>query len=153
MELFDTYKLVTQAKEQCVQMGIEFAIAKSEQSPNYTWNEFGPPSQTIRWCCSVHKTSPQILLLRRLTQNPSFRGMAFTGIRGDESTSRSQYEDISFGSKHKGQYSFHTILDWSSAEVFLHIFINNLLLNETYKKGNSRAGCLEIGRASCRERV
>ena len=142
MELFDTYKLVTQAKEQCVQMGIEFAIAKSEQSPNYTWNEFGPPSQTIRWCCSVHKTSPQILLLRRLTQNPSFRGMAFTGIRGDESTLRSQYEDISFGSKHKGQYSFHTILDWSSAEVFLHIFINNLLLNETYKKGNSRAGCL-----------
>ena len=96
----------------------------------------------MRWCCSVHKTAPQILALRELTGNPSFRGMAFTGIRGDESVSRSQYDDITYGRKHKGQYSFHAILEWSSAEVFLYIYDNKLLLNETYKKGNSRAGCL-----------
>lgn len=142
MEFCDTYRLVAQLKEQCVRAGIEFLVAKSEQKPEYTWNEFGPPSQTMRWCCSVHKTSPQIILLRKLTQNPAFRGMAFTGIRGDESASRSQYDEVSFGIKHKGQYSCHAILDWSSAEVFLHIYANSLLLNDTYKKGNSRAGCL-----------
>lgn len=142
MEFVDTYHLVEQVKEQCEQAGIEFLIAKSEQSPEYTWNEFGPPAQTMRWCCSVHKTSPQILLLRKIMQKSAFRGMAFTGVRGDESASRSQYDEVSFGSKHKGQYSCHVILDWSSAEVFLHIFSNNLLLNETYKEGNSRAGCL-----------
>ena len=142
MEFSDTYSLVEKQKAICEKEGIKFVISKSEQTPEYTWNQFGPPAQTIRWCCSVHKTSPQILLLRQILSKPSFRGMAFTGIRGDESVSRGQYDDVSFGEKHKGQYSCHAILHWSSAEVFLYIFGNKLLLNETYKKGNSRAGCL-----------
>lgn len=142
MEFSDTYLLVEKQKVICEKEGIKFVISKSEQTPEYTWNQFGPPAQTIRWCCSVHKTSPQILLLRQILSKPSFRGMAFTGIRGDESASRGQYDDVSFGEKHKGQYSCHAILHWSSAEVFLYIFGNRLLLNETYKKGNSRAGCL-----------
>lgn len=142
MEFSDTYSLVEKQKVICEKEGIKFVVSKSEQTPEYTWNQFGPPAQTIRWCCSVHKTSPQILLLRQILSKPSFRGMAFTGIRGDESASRGQYDDVSFGEKHKGQYSCHAILHWSSAEVFLYIFGNKLLLNETYKKGNSRAGCL-----------
>lgn len=142
MEFSDTYSLVEKQKVICEKEGIKFVVSKSEQTPEYTWNQFGPPAQTIRWCCSVHKTSPQILLLRQMLSKPSFRGMAFTGIRGDESVSRGQYDDVSFGEKHKGQYSCHAILHWSSAEVFLYIFGNKLLLNETYKKGNSRAGCL-----------
>ena len=142
MEFSDTYDLVGKQKEICAKENIRFITAKSEQTPEYTWREFGTPSQTMRWCCSVHKTAPQILALRELTGNPSFRGMAFTGIRGDESVSRSQYDDITYGGKHKGQYSFHAILEWSSAEVFLYIYDNKLPLNETYKKGNSRAGCL-----------
>lgn len=142
MEFSDTYSLVEKQKVICEKEGIKFVVSKSEQTPEYTWNQFGPPAQTIRWCCSVHKTSPQILLLRQMLSKPSFRGMAFTGIRGDESVSRGQYDDVSFGEKHKGQYSCHAILHWSSAEVFLYIFGNRLLLNETYKKGNSRAGCL-----------
>ena len=142
MEFSDTYLLVEKQKVICEKEGIKFVISKSEQTPEYTWNQFGPPAQTIRWCCSVHKTSPQILLLRQMLSKPSFSGMAFTGIRGDESVSRGQYDDVSFGEKHKGQYSCHAILHWSSAEVFLYIFGNRLLLNETYKKGNSRAGCL-----------
>ena len=142
MEFSDTYSLVEKQKVICEKEGIKFVVSKSEQTPEYTWNQFGPPAQTIRWCCSVHKTSPQILLLRQILSKPSFRGMAFTGIRGDESVSRGQYDDVSFGEKHKGQYSCHAILHWSSAEVFLYIFGNRLLLNETYKKGNSRAGCL-----------
>ena len=77
-----------------------------------------------------------------MTENAQFRGMAFTGIRGDESISRSEYEDVSLGEKVKGQYSCHPILEWNSAELFLYIYEQNLILNETYKKGNSRAGCL-----------
>lgn len=142
MEFSDTYSLVEKQKTICEKEGIKFVVSKSEQAPEYTWNQFGPPAQTIRWCCSVHKTSPQILLLRQMLSKPSFRGMAFTGIRGDESVSRGQYDDVSFGEKHKGQYSCHAILHWNSAEVFIYIFKNRLLLNETYKKGNSRAGCL-----------
>ncbi len=142
MEFPDTYNVINQVKQICEKDGIRFLKAKSKYSPTDTWREFGPPAQTMRWCCSVHKTTPQILLLRGVTGNPHFRGMAFTGIRGDESISRSEYEDVSLGEKVKGQYSCHPILEWNSAELFLYIYEQNLILNETYKKGNSRAGCL-----------
>ena len=34
------------------------------------------------------------------------------------------------------------ILDWSSAEIWLYIYTHKLPINEAYKKGNARAGCL-----------
>lgn len=142
MEFPDTYRVVAQIKDKCVNNGIEFLRSKCEFEPEYTWSKFGPPAQTMRWCCSVHKTAPQIILLREYTNNPHFRGMAFTGIRGDESASRSEYDDVSLGEKIRGQYSCHPILEWNSAELFLYIYERNLIINDAYKKGNSRAGCL-----------
>lgn len=142
MEFPDTYELVDKIKVICHENGIDFRTAKSELNPIETWNTFGPPSQTIRWCCSVHKTTPQVLFLRKYLKNPQFRGMAFTGIRGDESASRSEYSDVSMGEKIRGQYSCHPILDWNSAELFNYIFENKLMFNNAYKSGNSRAGCL-----------
>lgn len=142
MEFPDTYKVIEKLEGICSYEGIDFLRAKCELEPEYTWTKFGPPAQTMRWCCSVHKTAPQILLLRKYTENPNFRGMAFTGIRGDESASRSEYEDVSHGEKVRGQDSCHPILEWNSAELFLYIFDRNLILNDAYKKGNSRAGCL-----------
>ena len=142
MEFPDTYKVIEQIKEKCQDAGIEFLRAESDLKPEYTWRQFGPPAQTMRWCCSVHKTAPQINLLREYTGNPHFRGMAFTGIRGDESISRSEYEDVSLGEKVRGQYSCHPMLEWNSAELFSYIYERELLINEAYKKGNSRAGCL-----------
>lgn len=142
MEFPDTYDVVDKVEEWCGSENIEFLRSRSKFSPEDTWHIFGPPAQTIRWCCSVHKSTPQILLLRRLTNNSRFRGLAFTGVRGDESASRSEYEDVSMGEKIKGQYSCHPILEWNTAELFLYIYENDLILNEAYKKGNSRAGCL-----------
>lgn len=63
-------------------------------------------------------------------------------MRGDESASRSEYKDVSLGEKVKGQYSCHPILEWGSAELFTYIYARDLIINEAYKKGNSRAGCL-----------
>ncbi len=142
MEFPDTYKVVEKIKLFCKEEKIEFLQSKADFEPEYTWKKFGPPAQTIRWCCSVHKTAPQINLLRKYTNNPKFKGMAFTGIRGDESASRSEYEGVSYGEKVKGQYSCHSILEWNSAELFLYIYSRNLIINEAYKKGNSRVGCL-----------
>jgi len=142
MEFPDTYDVVNRIEQWCACENIEFLRSKSKFSPKYTWNQFGPPAQTVRWCCSVHKSTPQILHLRAITNNPQFRGLAFTGVRGDESISRSEYDDISFGKKIEGQYSCHPILEWNTAELYLYIYENNLLINEAYKKGNSRAGCL-----------
>ena len=86
--------------------------------------------------------------MRETTGLSNFRGMAFIGIRASESLSRSQYKYISLGKKHKGQFSCNPILDWNSAELYSYIFYRDLCLNETYKKGNRRAGCLVCPKAA-----
>lgn len=150
MEFPDTYKVVDEIEKICTDNDIQFLRAQSKLIPSQTWRTFGPPATTNRWCCSVHKTSPQINLLRQVTGKYDFTGMAFTGIRAEESLSRSEYDSISDGKKHSGQMSCHGILNWSSAELFLYIYSRGLVLNEAYKKGNSRAGCLVCPNSSGR---
>lgn len=148
MEFPDTYLAVEETKQFCAQNEIDFITAKSHFSPDYSWSQFGPPATVHRWCCSVHKTSPQIIALRNILNKSDFTGMAFIGVRASESASRQDYDDISLGKKHKGQYSFNPILEWNSAELYAYIFYRELTLNETYKKGNRRAGCLVCPRAA-----
>ncbi len=142
MEFPDTYDAVELEKKRCEELGIQFYKASSKFSPMDSWRIFGPPSTTIRWCCSVHKTAPQLLKLREIVGKDDFREMAFVGVRGDESVRRSTYSYISRGTKHRGQYSCNPILEWNSAEVYLYLYINDLWVNRAYLKGNSRAGCL-----------
>ena len=148
MEFPDTYKTVDAIKLLCKEQDIEFITAKSHYSPDYTWSQFGPPATVHRWCCSVHKTSPQIIALRDALGKADFTGMAFIGIRASESLSRSEYDYVSLGEKHKGQYSCNPILEWNSAELYCYTYMQNLYLNEAYKKGNRRAGCLVCPRAA-----
>ncbi len=147
MEFPDTYRTVDLIREECALKGIEFITSKSHFSPDYTWEQFGPPATVNRWCCSVHKTSPQIIALRKVLNMQNFTGMAFIGVRASESLSRSEYDYISLGEKHKGQYSCNPILEWNSAELYAYMFMRGLYLNEAYKKGNRRAGCLVCPRA------
>lgn len=142
MEFPDTYDTVGIIEKECHHQGIEFIRAKSDLNPHCTWKQFGSPSKVTRWCCSVHKTSPQILALRNNLGKIDFTGMAFVGVRASESASRSEYDYISLGEKHKGQYSCNPILEWNAAELYLYVYSENLHLNEAYKKGNNRAGCL-----------
>lgn len=142
MENEDTYAFVRQIQEYCRTEGINFNTVSSQLDINKSWSTFGYPSSKLRWCCSVHKTTPQILFLRNELNKMDFKGMAFVGIRRDESLTRAKYDTISEGEKHEGQYSFNVIDEWNSAELFLYTYANNLMINESYKKGNARVGCL-----------
>lgn len=142
MEFPDTYKLVEQVKKECEGDEIPFYVSHSHFKPCESWKLFGPPARVLRWCCNVHKSAPQTLKLREITGKNDYVGMDFVGVRKHESVSRSEYEYENFGKKQKGQYSHNSILEWTSAEVWLYIFSHNLPVNEAYKKGNSRAGCL-----------
>jgi phosphoadenosine phosphosulfate reductase len=148
MEFPDTYETVDYIEEFCNKNGIDFIRAHSQYKPEETWKRFGPPATVNRWCCSVHKTAPQILALRKITGKANFTGMAFVGVRASESLSRSGYEYVSVGEKHKGQYSCNPILEWNSAELYLYIYSENLYINKAYTKGNRRAGCLVCPRAA-----
>lgn len=142
MEFPDTYKIVDAVEKQCRAENIEFYRAESELLPADTWELFGPPSKTLRWCCSVHKAAPQTLKIREILGKPNFVGADFVGVRAQESLRRAEYDVENIGRKQRGQYSHNSILEWSSAEIWLYIFAHDLPINAAYKKGNSRAGCL-----------
>ena len=126
----------------CEQEEIPFYIAKSHFDPKQSWKLFGPPSRVLRWCCSVHKSTPQTLKLREITGTDDYAGLAFVGVRAQESATRAEYEYENYGKKQKGQYSHNSILEWTSAEIWLYIYANNILINEAYKKGSARVGCI-----------
>lgn len=142
MEFPDTYETVEVTRKQCEQEGTPFYTAKSHFDPKDSWQIFGPPARVLRWCCSVHKSTPQTLKMREITGKDNYIGLDFVGVRGSESLTRSKYDYENFGKKQKGQYSYNPILEWTSAEIWIYIISNNLHINEAYKKGNSRAGCL-----------
>lgn len=142
MEFPDTYKLVDIVEQQCREEGIAFYRAASHLDPEDSWRTFGPPSTALRWCCSVHKSTPQTLKIREILGKTDYIGADFVGVRAEESLKRSEYEFESYGKKQKGQHSQNPILDWTSAEIWLYIFSRTLAINNAYKKGNTRAGCL-----------
>lgn len=142
MEFPDTYKIVDEVEKICANEGIEFYRAASKMLPEESWKLFGPPATVLRWCCSVHKSAPQTLKIREILGKSDFIGADFVGVRAQESVKRSGYEVENIGKKQRGQYSHNSILEWSSAEIWLYIFMHNLPINDCYKKGSSRAGCL-----------
>lgn len=58
MEFPDTYKAVEETKKQCEADDIPFYMARSHFDPKESWELFGPPARVLRWCCSVHKSTP-----------------------------------------------------------------------------------------------
>ncbi|MDR1321233.1 MAG: phosphoadenosine phosphosulfate reductase family protein [Gracilibacteraceae bacterium] len=142
MEFPDTYEVIDKVELQCHIEEIEFYRAVSHLKPEESWRLFGPPSRVLRWCCSVHKSAPQTLKLREVLGKNHYVGMDYVGVRAYESATRADYDYENYGKKQKGQYSHNSILEWSSAEIWMYIYAHNLAINKAYIKGNSRAGCL-----------
>jgi phosphoadenosine phosphosulfate reductase len=142
MEFPDTYDVVALTEQQCKAEGITFERAESHLKPQQSWEMFGPPSRTLRWCCHVHKSAPQTFKLREITKKSDYTGLAFVGIRAYESATRSEYDFFNDGKKIKGQFSHNSILEWTSAEIWLYLYANKITLNEAYRKGSARVGCL-----------
>ena len=140
MELDDTLQAVELAKERW--NDLDWHTAKSHLNASDSWNKIGPPAEKMRWCCSVHKTAPQVLLIKELVGKESFKTLVFVGVRAEESDSRATYEMVSDSKKHIMQTSCCPILDWNTSELFLYMFANNLLFNTAYRKGLTRAGCV-----------
>lgn len=142
MEFPTTLTLAKEVKQYCEDEGISFYEAKADFPATQSWDQFGPPARKVRWCCTVHKTAPVINKLCEIYGLDKLHAMMITGVRGDESPARSDYDELSFGKKLAGQYSYHPILDWSSAEVYLHIYGQHLPMNGAYKYGFNRVGCI-----------
>jgi phosphoadenosine phosphosulfate reductase len=140
MELPATYRVWEEIQSRYE--GRPFLKVSAKTSALENWRLFGPPSQALRWCCSVHKSTPAILALKERLGKRSIKTLAFVGVRGEESQRRSEYEDIGDGLKSQSQVNAMPILAWSAHELWLYIFEHDLVLNEAYRKGLPRVGCL-----------
>lgn len=117
MELSDTLKTFVDAQKHWP--GVRFKEAKCHMDMEESWNEFGPPASKLRWCCSVRKSVPTLMLLSELTGKDT-KAVVFDGVRAEESLRRSKYTEVGEGVKNIQQVNCHAILKWSSAEIFVY---------------------------------
>ena len=149
MELPATYRVWEEVQSRYE--GRPFLKVSAKTTALENWRLFGPPSQALRWCCSVHKSTPAILALKERLGKRSIRTLVFVGVRGEESQRRSEYDDIGDGLKSQSQVNAMPIWPWSAHELWLYIFEHDLILNEAYRKGLPRVGCLMCPMATDRQ--
>lgn len=101
---------------------------------------FGPPSRTLRWCCTIFKTGFIGDKIKR-TFGEQKKVLTFYGIRRSESTSRSNYERSSVGKKISTQLVASPIIDWMDYDIWLYMMTTKIDFNEAYRLGYSRVGC------------
>lgn len=101
---------------------------------------FGPPSRTLRWCCTIFKTGFIGEKLRR-TFGEEKSILTFYGIRRSESTSRSHYERSSIGKKISKQLVASPIIDWYDYDIWLYLLTTKIDFNDAYRLGYTRVGC------------
>ena len=101
---------------------------------------FGPPSRTLRWCCTIFKTG---FIGEKIKKTFSGRKtvLTFYGIRRNESASRNTYERSSQGKKITQQLVASPIIDWMDYDIWLYLLTTGIDFNEAYRLGYARVGC------------
>ena len=140
MELSDTLLAVKKAKQRWPKL--RFEESKCHMEPSESWKEFGPPASKMRWCCAVHKSVPTILKLREITGDYNAKAVVFDGVRAEESARRAKYDEVSVGAKNISQINASPIHKWNNAEIYCYLLKNRILLNDAYRKGLFRVGCM-----------
>lgn len=73
--------------------------------------------------------------------NRQAKVLTFDGVRAEESLKRGRYGRTGKG-KHTTIYNAHPILEWNAAEIFLYLFKHRLPINQAYRDGKARVGCV-----------
>lgn len=138
----DTNIIAEEEKKKCEENGIKFYIVKPEFDMEDLWKKIGPPSLENRWCCSISKTTPVTMFLKKFTDKVDFKCLSYQGNRALEGVGRSKQSLLTYAQKYVNRIACNAILDWSSLEVYLYIFKRKLTLNPGYRKGLKRIGCM-----------
>lgn len=120
---------------------LKFSLTKNHASVLSYWDRIGTPSDSHRWCCSIMKTAPLYRQFKLQGTNQQARVLTFDGVRAEESARRGVYPRLGKG-KHTTVYNAHPILNWSAVATFLYLFKYELPVNQAYRGGKSRVGCL-----------
>ena len=121
---------------------LKFSLTRNHENVLNYWDKIGTPSDKHRWCCSVMKTAPLYRSLKIEGTNEQAKSLAFEGVRAEESAMRNNYERIGKGVKHDTVINARPILNWNTTEIFLYLLAHHLPINEAYRVGKPRVGCL-----------
>ena len=122
---------------------LRFYTAKNHQPVLYYWDEIGAPSRIHRWCCSIMKSAPLSRLLKDIVgKGKQPNAVLFDGVRAEESPARASRSKIGKNVKHNKIINVSPILEWNATEIYLYILLNSLPVNEAYRRGLSRVGCV-----------
>ena len=120
---------------------LKFSIARNHEKVINYWDKIGSPSDSHRWCCSVMKTVPLYRTLK-IEDNKQAKVLAFEGVRAEESVKRNTYNRIGKGVKHSFVINSRPILNWNTTEIFLYLLQYSLPINQAYRLGKPRVGCI-----------
>lgn len=150
LEFPATYQYVKDYQKAHVYTPIR-TVENKDQNFLEMFDEIGPPSRIMRWCCSMFKTGPitrKINQICRVHEDDEDSGhsriFTYYGIRKNESASRSKYNRISGSDdsvKIRKQIVGSPIFFWKDIDVWLYLLANDVLFNYAYRLGYNRVGC------------
>ena len=140
LEFPETYEYVQRFK--AANRKTPMLRAENKEQDFYNLCEtFGPPSRSLRWCCTIFKTGFIGDKLRR-TFGEKTKILTFNGIRRHESASRNTYErDYKEGAKISQQFVASPIIDWFDYDIWLYLMTEKVDFNDAYRYGYTRVGC------------
>lgn len=144
MELPCTHDIVRYTEEDYKYKFPKFKLyhATSDKHAIDLWKQYGPPSRTNRWCCSVMKTA---VFRRKLKDiygtEKQIKAAVFEGVRADESSRRSGYDRIGENVKHQNLINCRAIFNWNNSEIYTYILSRKIVINPGYRYGLTRIGC------------
>ena len=122
---------------------INFYTAKNHQDVLYYWDKMGSPSRIHRWCCGVMKSAPLSRKIKEINgKEKQPNAILFDGVRAEESNNRANRAKIGKNVKHNNIINVSPLLYWNPTEVYLYLFLHNLPMNQAYRNGLSRVGCV-----------
>ncbi|MBD5104252.1 MAG: phosphoadenosine phosphosulfate reductase family protein [Ruminococcaceae bacterium] len=139
LEFPHTYEYIARFREKNKKTPM-LSIENKEQDFFNLCETFGPPSRTLRWCCTIFKTG-FIGEKIKSTFADQKKILTFYGIRRSESVSRNKYERSSDGEKISKQMVASPIIDWIDYDIWLYILTTKIDFNDAYKLGYTRVGC------------
>jgi 3'-phosphoadenosine 5'-phosphosulfate sulfotransferase (PAPS reductase)/FAD synthetase/ferredoxin len=122
---------------------LQFYLSKNHQDVLYYWDKMGSPSRIHRWCCSVMKSAPLSKMIKEISgKDKQPNAMLFDGVRADESNNRANRSRIGKNVKHNNIVNVSPILYWNPTEIYLYLLSHKLPINQAYRNGLSRVGCV-----------
>ena len=132
LDCADTYRMAKQIPN-CIMMNPKQGFYQYIKEQNIVFNRIS------RGCCRIFKVGEMVNQL-----DHDIKYLMFMGMRNQESSTRSGYEDEWINITEWGKTSWQGILPirkWTELDIWLYIFLRNIEVNPKYKKGYSRAGC------------